>query len=192
MRPWSSFARVHWCRIAWVWRSQQKVLASPFGGLQTIDATAFNQLEGVTAQMHNEEFPSNLKQLWEGWRLAEQIIAATSLARASEKFTQLAKHHPVSMVVEFPVKGGQKRSGRRERPHTALSSRDEIGTVLWHLWLYYFQDEGWLRLKRCPVCALWFVDTSRNRATARCSATCTWKWWSRERRKEFHSSTKGK
>jgi hypothetical protein len=38
------------------------------------------------------------------------------------------------------------------------------------------------RLKRCPQCARWFVDESKNRAATRCSTQCTNKWWSRDRR----------
>ena len=76
-------------------------------------------------------------------------------------------------------------------PRTGVSSRDAGGTVLWHLWLFYFQDYGWERLKPCPVCHHWFVDTSKNKKTARCSSACTWKWWSRDRRKKMHHRTKG-
>ena len=96
------------------------------------------------------------------------------------------------MVVEYPIIGikkGTKPEADRfneietKPPHTAIASRDAIGTALWHLWLFYFQDYGWERLKPCAVCPRWFVDTSKNRKTARCSSACTWKWWSRNRRK---------
>ena len=98
------------------------------------------------------------------------------------------------MVVEYPAVVGVKKGAtpaddrfiekEMEPPHTVIASRDEVGTVLWHLWQFYFQDRGWKRLKRCPIsaCRKWFVDTSQNRQKARCSDVCTNKWWDRYRR----------
>jgi hypothetical protein len=72
-------------------------------------------------------------------------------------------------------------------PHAFLAPLDRggerRGDVLRHLWWYYFPKNSGTRLKRCPVCRSWFVDTSKNRVTARCSSACTALWWSRDRRK---------
>jgi hypothetical protein len=37
------------------------------------------------------------------------------------------------------------------------------------------------RLKRCPQCARWFVDHTRNQAAQRCSRACTITWLNRQR-----------
>jgi len=42
------------------------------------------------------------------------------------------------------------------------------------------------RLKRCTRCQRWFVDRTRNESMKRCGATCTWRWWNRERRRGAH------
>jgi hypothetical protein len=162
----------------------RKVLASTFGGLQTI-ADQLNDVPHLEAQSIDEECR---RPHFKGWNLAKAIVSLP-LDQAIEVFTAQAKDHPVNMYVEYRAK--RLRADKSVWPTPLVESRDEIGTVLWHLWLYYFRDYGWKRLKSCPVCKRWFVDTSKNRATARCSESCTWRWWNRERRKEAHSPKKG-
>lgn len=139
-----------------------------FGGLQHIA----DRLRGLP-DLHPVD-----KETVAAWALVEAIVNAPSRASAAELFTKAASQYPVTMVVEYPV-------------HAIVSSRDAGGSALWHLWRFYFQDVGWLRLKRCLLCQAWFVDTSKNRSTARCSDACTWKWWSRNRRKEAKSKKGG-
>ncbi|MCX5913656.1 MAG: hypothetical protein NTV04_17175, partial [Deltaproteobacteria bacterium] len=61
---------------------------------------------------------------------------------------------------------------------------DIIKVSLFLLFEHYFKNEGWKRLKRCPVCEIWFVDDTPNISKKRCGGHCTWAWWSRPRRKE--------
>ena len=39
------------------------------------------------------------------------------------------------------------------------------------------------RLKRCEHCRLWFSDSSRNSSKKYCSPACTWRIWTRARRR---------
>jgi hypothetical protein len=178
---------------------RKKVLDSPLGGLQVI-ADNLNDLPDLRTLVAGRDCDPLEKENCETWTLAETIVSEPSLSRASKKFNRHAQNHPVTMFVEYPVMGIKKGSEpeadrssakNKEPPHTAVASRDAIGTALWHLWLFYFQDYGWERLKRCAVCPRWFVDMSKNRKTARCSSACTWKWWSRDRRKNAGHRMKG-
>lgn len=153
---------------------------SPFDGLWAI-AAHLNGLPDLGVEAPGRDYPLALHESFTAWTLAKSIVSASSLVQAGKTFTDYAAQHPVNMYVEVT----------EETPRTAFSSRDEIGTALWHLWLFYFRDHGWERLKPCPICHIWFVDTSKNRSTARCSSACTWKWWSRSRRKQAHAVTKG-
>lgn len=183
---------------------REKVQHSPFGGLQII-ADRLNDLPDLRCLVAGLDCDPTDKEACTAWALVETIVTEPSLARAARLFTEAASRHPVNMVVEYPVMGmerpieGRKRPIKitergetkpedrfietTEPPHTLVSSRDAVGAALWHLWLFYFQDFGWLRLKRCSFCQTWFVDTSKNRSTERCSDPCTWKWWNRNRRK---------
>lgn len=169
---------------------REKVQHSQFGGLQII-ADRLGDLPDLRCLVAGRDCNPVDKEACTAWALVETIVTAPSLARAAALFTEAAARHPVNMVVEYPVMGIKKGKVPTDDrfiettapPHTLVSSRDAVGATLWHLWLFYFQDFGWLRLKRCQFCQIWFVDTSKNRSTARCSDPCTWKWWDRNRRK---------
>ncbi|MCM3901646.1 MAG: hypothetical protein ND866_08055 [Pyrinomonadaceae bacterium] len=159
---------------------RRRLLKSPRAGLQII-ADRLNELPVLQHDAESRDYPPVLKEEYLGWKLAESIVSASSLSRARKTFMIHAVQHPVNMAVE---------AGKAHR-HPIVSSRDAVGTVLWHLWLFYFHDREWKYLKRCPVCHRWFVDTSNNKAQIRCSSACTWQWWSRPRRKKMHHRTKG-
>lgn len=159
---------------------RKRVLQSPRGGLQII-ADRLNEVPALQHEVEDPDCPRGIKAECEAWTLVDTIVSASSLSKAGVLFTVHAAQHPVNMCVEV----------RKGTPRTPVSSREATGTALWHLWLYYFRDRGWRHLKRCTVCHRWFVDTSNNKAQARCSAVCTWQWWSRERRKKYHHKTKG-
>ena len=169
---------------------RKKVQRTPFGGLQII-ADRLSDLPDLRCLVAGLDCNPVDKEACTAWALVETIVTEPSLARAAELFTKEASRHPVNMVVEYPVMGiknGKVPTDDRfiettAPPHTLVSSRDAVGAALWHLWLFYFQDFGWLRLKRCQACKTWFVDTSKNRSTLRCSDPCTWKWWDRNQRK---------
>jgi hypothetical protein len=158
---------------------RQRVLASPLGGLQVI-AAHLNELPGQRAQAVNlkgSDWATHLKDEVDAWRWAEHLVTQP-LAQAVDLFNAQARQLPVLMQVELAPKD----------PHSFLApldrGGDRQGDMLRHLWWYYFHGNVWTRLKRCPVCRAWFVDTSKNKVTARCSARCTAQWWSRSRRKE--------
>lgn len=159
---------------------RKRVRASPLGGLQLI-AERLNDLSDLQTVVAGQDCAPVEKEECEAWTLVKTIASIPSLSRAGKAFTSAAAQYPVNMVVEV----------KRGIPRAIVSSRDVIGTALWHLWLYYFCDRGWERLKTCQFCHNWFVDTSNNKAQARCSSACTWKWWSRDRRKKMHHRMKG-
>lgn len=118
------------------------------------------------------------------WELAENIIESTSLMRAAEQFTDCAKEYPSRMEVLWHA----------SQPIAVLSMPlRETEVALHSVWNYFFHSQGWTRLKRCKLCGKWFLDTSKNKSTVRCSRACTWKWWSRDRRRaaSHTAQTKG-
>jgi hypothetical protein len=64
-----------------------------------------------------------------------------------------------------------------------ISCADWRGQVV-KLLVDYFGHASPGRLKRCPLCGRWFVDQTRNNTRLRCSLACTWRWWSRDRRRQ--------
>jgi hypothetical protein len=161
-------------RLALTMRKRQ-VLASPLGGLQVI-AAHLNELPGQRAQVVESGCPNHVKGEVAAWEIVERIVSLP-LAHAAELFNSEAKRLAVFMQVELAP----------EEPHPFLASPgsgDRLSETLRHLWWYYFRDQGWTRLKRCPVCLAWFVDTAKNKSTTRCSTACTAKWWTRSRRKQ--------
>ena len=93
-------------------------------------------------------------------------------------FNELAKKNPVTLKV----------TSRKTKTKLEVITDQEMPTpmsyVLLLMWQYYFKDNGWLHIKRCPTCERWFHDKTGNARMIRCSADCTWKYWSRGRRKE--------
>jgi hypothetical protein len=172
---------------------RKKALKSQFAGLQIVADHLNLVLPALKIEATEAGSSRARKEVFKAWQLVETIVSSASLAQSSEIFNRNAKNHPVTMFVEYPVmgieKGTEPGSDRfiekaTKPPHTAVSSRDAIGESLRHLWLYYFRDHGWERLKRCQRCQDWFVDTAKNKSTTRCSAWCTARWWNRTRRKQ--------
>lgn len=111
---------------------------------------------------------------------------SSSPAFAINLFNELVKEHPIPMKLAV-----QKRSGKiKVFPDHKGSNFIEVTLLL--LWEYYFKDEGWQRLKRCPICEKWFVDDTRNKSKERCSEHCTCLWWTRTRRREAEHKPYGK
>lgn len=57
-------------------------------------------------------------------------------------------------------------------------------SILWTLWEIYSQKIELTRLKKCAQCGKWFVDRTKNHKKDRCSARCTWQYWSWSKRKK--------
>lgn len=106
---------------------------------------------------------------------------------AKMDFNGWAEENPVPLSIELDRSPENKIEFK-----TGVSHPDDAQFAIYLLWLYFFKDRGWERLKRCPQCGKWFVDTSSNKNKSRCSMECTWKWWDRPKRKEAgHGRKKG-
>lgn len=106
-------------------------------------------------------------------------------------FNHHALENPVSLrLLTEKVKG--KKGGIRYRIYPEHLPTTKMQEVLWFLWRFFFHDEGWKRLKRCPQCMKWFVDDTKNKIKERCSPHCTWQWWSRDRRKRSKHHISGR
>ena len=102
---------------------------------------------------------------------------------AVEGFRQMAEKAQVRLTLEKMLYMGKDRG---VIPYISAEPRDEddvYATIVCHVWTCYFGNPQWRRLKRCPRCRVWFVDTTRNMQKKRCSAQCTWRSWNRARRK---------
>jgi hypothetical protein len=166
--------------------------------------------------IHLNRIPTMEKGMADIWKRAEHIITSlvdppplasekrgTSLlandpykrkggpirlwAAAVMDFNEMAEENPVPLHIEsllFP--------DNKTEFITDEQPRDSAQFAVYLLWLDFFRGRGWERLKRCPQCGKWFVDGSRNRNKNRCSMDCTWKWWSRSKRKEAGHGRKRK
>jgi hypothetical protein len=61
---------------------------------------------------------------------------------------------------------------------------DRVHTLLLRAVRTYAGKDVAARIKKCQHCNKWFADVTRNRSKLRCSARCTWRTWSRARRRE--------
>ena len=135
----------------------------------------------------------------------EEIIAYTDTQSRKRVtlFNQLIKENPVILQLERQDKDRRVNWMRSYRfreenpviPHMEEKDLEEgeifagfrtettTGSILSLIWRIFINGD-WKRFKQCPQCKKWFVDKTRNKKKDRCSAHCTWQWWSRERRKE--------
>jgi hypothetical protein len=108
---------------------------------------------------------------------------------AISRFNTLAKDNPIPLMVSGKISPKAKdnlilQSGsiKIRAGHAPNPTLEQMAT--YHLWEYFFRNNGWERLKQCPQCGKWFVDDSRNKKKERCSVQCTDRWWSWGRRRE--------
>lgn len=153
----------------------KKVLDSQLSGLQTL-ASILNASE-PHADQHNE-IRSIIKEI------VEMGMDPDTLSKACERFNGYAERYPVLFDVILGKDG--------PIPLVNLTMVDIPQGGVWLLWQNYFHDCGHLRLKQCPVCLKWFVDTTRNKSMIRCSSGCTGKWWTRDRRRKKGHKKGGK
>jgi hypothetical protein len=108
-----------------------------------------------------------------------------SLVSAAYAFNRWAQEIPVQLEIRVVrIKGGKAELS----PDVKTSGAE--GLALWMVWRCLFVEE-WQRLRRCPTCHKWFVDTTRNKVMVRCSKSCTDKWWTLDRRRaQGHRSAK--
>jgi predicted RNA-binding Zn ribbon-like protein len=132
----------------------------------------------------NKEVPSD--QVWfDAWQIIEQIVTlgeAGKLRDAVKQFTAQAVQHPLRMKVI--IKRAASKQAMEESVPLLEFPVTPLDIALNIVWDYYFRNQGWTRLKRCPVCQTWFVDTTRNKSMLRCSRECTLRWWDYNQRKK--------
>lgn len=144
----------------------------------------------------------------------EQIIlsASTEPRKAVTLFNHLIKENPVILQLErqdkdrrvnwlrayyfkeqYPVIPHMEEKELEEgKIFAGFRTETTAGTILSLIWRIFINGD-WKRFKQCPQCKKWFVDKTRNNKKDRCSAHCTWQWWSRERRiEEGHKLSKVK
>ena len=100
-----------------------------------------------------------------------------SLSAAAGAFNRMARSIPTRLIVRWR----KARGGIEVRPYVD-GSKDEACFAAWLLWRFFFQGDGWKRLKRCPQCRTWFVDATRNRTRVFFPDSCKDKYWSRKKR----------
>lgn len=132
------------------------------------------------------------------WQKVEKIVSLSVTKPSSILAEWLSQ--PAAAVREFnrlaeeakmPLRVEQSWRDKGFVMTTSIAPADQLGTAVWFLWKFFFQGRGWQRLKRCRQCGEWFVDETRNKTRLGCSDECTWKWWSRSRRKKNgHKATK--
>lgn len=132
-----------------------------------------------------------VRELSAAWALAAGIISEQNLARATEAFNRAAATVPFRLKVDEGAdrirlvkgRGGNaalRRSGRRYPIPRIVGPGGPHAEVVRYLWEWFGHPE-WRRLKRCPECEKWFVDTTRPRNAQRCGNICTWRWNNRSR-----------
>lgn len=102
-----------------------------------------------------------------------------SITAAAGVFNKWASAIPVRLKVRW-----REEKGGAVHIQPQIDTEGETGFVVWMVWRVFFYAKRWNRLKRCPQCRKWFVDRTRNAVMARCSKSCTDKWWTLERRRE--------
>lgn len=105
--------------------------------------------------------------------------SATLDGLARRTFNRLARRVPV--YLELGRVGASAGQARAFRPRLKAHSAD--GEMLIALWESAFSAGAIRRLKRCDLCARWFVDRADNTAGRWCGRRCKDRWWTRGRRR---------
>ena len=108
-------------------------------------------------------------------RLASATPFTFSLASHSSAYDELVasrRGEPLRLLLKPGSESG-----------LMISCADARGEIV-KLLIDYFGHSSPERLKCCAQCGRWFVDQTRNNIRLRCSRACTWRWWSRDRRRQ--------
>ena len=106
------------------------------------------------------------------------VLRITGLERANGNIEICADHLPIPVPALLQKESGISDKGIREWMERSRT----MDSILWVLWEVFYRAVDLTRLKTCPICHKWFVDHTKNKGKARCSARCTWQWWSWEAR----------
>ena len=126
---------------------------------------------------------------YEVWKVAERILIKCKNMSAREalpssvvrQFNALAERAPFTFIIQQRQEKGARQTLLAFAPQ--MRSRWNVYRATQLLWAV-LQHPGRARLKRCPACKQWFVDSVKNSTKQYCSTGCKWKWWDRERRRE--------
>jgi hypothetical protein len=102
--------------------------------------------------------------------------------RLLERFNRLARNEPVTFELLRLRSGGGPVVMRR-----GSTLNGPIVDGLFHALRLPIRD----RFKRCRTCRQWFFDETRNKSKRGCSDKCTWRWWTRTRRRQALTATRG-
>jgi hypothetical protein len=146
---------------------------------------------------HVERLDREVRNAWlSARRFAEQAMEQDALPLpAIREFERLAAGAPVTLKVWRPPADDYEAVTLRRQPSSypyipeaRLGDGLEVGfesktSALWSIihMFRYARNPHRSRLRRCPECARWFVDATRNRSARRCSKACTVKWSNKQR-----------
>lgn len=177
-------------------------LAKGLNGLPALEARLavkwgndprFSQARQSPIRWKLERYPFD-RELAEvvAWDWARTIIEATLTVPFGDPlprwvigfFNNMARDAPASFCI------GLDADTEGRAAWQAVERLDEYGVkthkfyqVTQMLWTVLPSAER-TRLKRCPQCSIWFVDSTKNRISKRCSPKCTTATWTRARRRE--------
>lgn len=101
---------------------------------------------------------------------------------AAGLFNDLAAKTPMHYSVGLWAPEGTRPQYAFLGTSDAVVLRSHTPQVLWlGLLVDFFKNPHRDRLRRCPVCARWFLDETRNRSARRCSRRCTIAWSNTQR-----------
>lgn len=175
-------------------KTRSRLVAARISGLRIL-ADRFNRLEGrerklekISARLDAEERDQMAKIFAnDPFRTSKKIVEEFmdgEYEGAIEWFNRLAQQqlHPRAEMAS--VEDGSTWTFTYAAPVTKAKGGGPDGQGLECLYRYYFADNGWVRLKRCPQCQRWFVDDTEPNRKERCSPKCTNSWWNEGRRRE--------
>lgn len=144
------------------------------------------------------DFPDQQRD-GEAWRTIAEILLERDpnhLERLTEtgcrRATRLAASCPGLLEWGDEYWEEDERGRRFSSGGTAISFTRPGGFACYVLWKVCEAQVALDRVKQCMRCGKWFVDETRNKSAARCSAACTAKWWDRlRRRKARHAQYRG-
>jgi hypothetical protein len=156
---------------------------------------SFREHRPVRKPLQTEELRRRMGALppgwaeYEAWEVAEKIMEECQGVPAEDPLPSGVVRRFNALTREVPVNLYIGERGRQDRRETypwiePTMDREPRGFVLQILWGVLTQSRARDRLKQCPRCQRWFVDRTKNKGKARCSESCTWRYWNRTRRKE--------
>lgn len=143
--------------------------------------TGLGLLAGSLNNFPMSRFSQKMESIISGWNTGEK----SSMEQACNEFNAWGETVRIPLSVRW--------NGKTKEPVPDAGGGVMFGeeTTVYLLWRFFWGERDRDRLKRCPECQIWFVDTTRNGSMKRCSTACTNKWWTLERRQQARHSLPG-